>query len=68
MGTKDISSGFGTYKNETEKKTGGVTVTLKGNGDGVISAVWTDGTYSYSICSENPLTEKFVQSIIRKIG
>lgn len=68
VGTENISGDFGTYKNVTEKKTGGVTVTLKGNGDGVISAVWNDGTYSYSIYSENALTEKFAESIIRKIG
>lgn len=67
-GTDDISGDFGTYKNVTEKKIGGCTVTLKGNGDGVISAVWTDGECSYSIYSENELTEKFVKSIIAKIG
>lgn len=63
-GTDDISGDYNVYKNVSEKKIGGNTVTLKGNGDGVSSATWTDGTYSYSICSENELTNKLVESIV----
>lgn len=62
-GTDDISGDYNVYKNVSEKKIGGNTVTLKGNGDGVSSATWTDGTYSYSICSENELTNKLVESV-----
>ena len=67
-GTEDISGDFNTYKNVVEKKIGGCDVTLKGNGEGVVSAVWTDGKYSYSLCSEIELTSKFAQSIIARIG
>lgn len=63
-GTDDISGDYNVYKNVSEKKIGGNTVTLKGNGDGVSSATWTDGTYSCSICSENELTNKLVESIV----
>jgi hypothetical protein len=63
-GTDDISGDYNVYKNVSEKKIGGNTVTLKGNGGGVSSAVWTDGTYSCSICSENELTNKLVESIV----
>ena len=63
-GTNDISGDYNVYKNVSEKKIGGNTVTLKGNGDGVSSATWTDGTYSCSICSENELTNKLVESIV----
>lgn len=63
-GTDDISGDYNVYKNVSEKKIGGNTVTLKGNGDGVSSATWTDGTYSYSIYSENELTNKLVESIV----
>lgn len=62
-GTDDISGDYNVYKNVSEKKIGGNTVTLKENGDGVSSATWTDGTYSYSICSENELTNKLVESV-----
>ena len=61
-GTNDISGDYNVYKNVSEKKIGGNTVTLKGNG--VSSATWTDGTYSCSIFSENELTNKLVESIV----
>lgn len=67
-GTEDISGDFNTYKNVTEKKIGGSTVTLKGSGEGVVSAAWTDGKSSYSLYSENELTKKFAESIIAEIG
>ncbi|MGN1339630.1 MAG: hypothetical protein ACI4WS_05015 [Oscillospiraceae bacterium] len=67
-GTDDISGDCEIYKNTTEKKIGGCAVTLKGNGEGIISATWTDGKCSYSVHSENELTTKFVESIIAKIG
>ncbi len=63
-GTNDISGDYNVYKNVSEKKIDGNTVTLKGNGDGVSSATWTDGTYSCSIFSENELTNKLVESIV----
>lgn len=63
-GTDDISGDYNVYKNVSKKKIGGNTVTLKGNGDGVSSATWTDGTYSCSIFSENELTNKLVESIV----
>lgn len=63
-GTDDISGDYNVYKNVSEKKIGGNTVTLKGNGDGVSSATWTDRTYSCSIFSENELTNKLVESIV----
>ena len=66
-GTDDISGDYNVYKNVSEKKIGENTVTLKGSGDGVNSAVWTDGTYSYSIYSENELTYKLVESIVAEI-
>lgn len=67
-GTEDISGDFETYKNVTEKTINGSAVTLKDNGEGVISATWTDGNNSYSLHSEIGLTTKFVESIISGIG
>lgn len=67
-GTDDISGDYNVYKNVSEKEIGGNTVTLKGSGDGIKSASWTDGNYSYSIYSENELTAKLVESIIAEIG
>lgn len=67
-GTDDISGDYNVYKNVSEKEIGGNTVTLKGNGDGVISAVWTDGKYSYSIYSGNELANGFAEMLIAEIG
>lgn len=67
-GTDDISGDYNVYKNVSEKKIGGNNVTFKGNGDGVSSATWTNGTYSYSLYSENELTNKLVDSFIAEIG
>ena len=68
LGGDDISGDYNVYKNVSEKEIGGNTVTLKGSGDGIKSASWTDGNYSYSIYSENELTAKLVESIIAEIG
>lgn len=66
-GTDDISGDYNVYKNVSEKQIGGNTVTIKGNGDGVNSVTWTDGTYSYSIYSENEQAAKLVESIIAAV-
>lgn len=48
-GTDDNSGDYNEYNTETQTDINGLTLTLKGN-DGKFSlAVWTDGTYSYSI-------------------
>lgn len=67
-GTDDISGDYNVYKNVSEMQIGGNTVTIKGNGDGVNSVTWTDGTYSYSIYSENEQAAKLVESIIAVVG
>lgn len=67
-GTDDISGDYNTYKNVSEKKIGGYTVTLKGNSTGYKAAVWTDGKYSYSVYSDNELTERFMTEIIGKLA
>lgn len=48
-GQDDISGDYNTYKEESTFKKDGIPVTLKGNGGKVSLAVWTDGTYSYSV-------------------
>ena len=63
-GTEDISGDCNTYKSVTEKKIKGITVTLKGSGKSVKTAVWTDGKFAYSVSSEKELTERFMKSII----
>ncbi len=63
-GTDDVSGDYNTYDSVSEKKIGKYTVTVKGSKSGINNAIWTDGTFSYSIVSDDAMTEKFVESII----
>ncbi len=50
QGTEDVSGDYNSYSNITEASTeSGTSVTLKGNENGYVLAVWTDGTYAYSL-------------------
>ena len=48
-GTEDNSGIYDTFAAETPLTAGGITATLKGAGDSYTLAVWTDGTYAYSL-------------------
>lgn len=63
-GTDDISGDYNTYEVIREVYVNDQSVMLKGNQEGYQVATWTDGTYSYSITSEQPLSEEdFVMMI-----
>ncbi len=49
VGTEDPSGDYSQYSHSQLVKTGGVTVTMKGNDGAVCLAVWQDGEYAYSI-------------------
>ncbi len=49
VGTEDPSGDYSQYSHSQQVKTGGVTVTMKGNDGAVCLAVWQDGEYAYSI-------------------
>lgn len=48
-GTGDNSGDYNVYGDVVEIAAGGLTVTLKGDGGSYSLAVWTDGTYAYSL-------------------
>lgn len=48
-GQEDNSGDYNVYSDVTEMAAGGRTVTLKGEGGLYRLAVWTDGTYAYSL-------------------
>lgn len=48
-GTEDNSGDYTVYGDVAELTTGGLTVTLKGSGGAYVLAVWTDGSFSYSL-------------------
>ena len=48
-GSEDISGDYNSYSDEHTAELDGVTVTLRGNDGLVMTAIWTDGDYAYSI-------------------
>lgn len=48
-GTEDNSGDYTAYGDVAEITAGGLSVTLKGDGGVYVLAVWTDGTFSYSL-------------------
>lgn len=49
VGSEDVSGDYNEYASVTKQDVNGLTVTLKGNGDLMNLATWTDGNYSYSV-------------------
>lgn len=63
-GTEDNSGDYNVYAQEETLEISGNAVTLKGN-DGVYSlAIWTDGSYAYSISVTNPLSRDAFRMLI----
>lgn len=48
-GTQDNSGDYSSYGDTVQIDAGGLTVTLKGDAGRYVLAVWTDGTFSYSL-------------------
>lgn len=62
--TSDPSGDYNVYKDTKVKTINGHSVTLKGNDGKYQVAVWNDGTYSYSVRSNKPLTEAEITAIV----
>ena len=63
-GTEDNSGDYTVYQQEINLTISGCSVTLKGSGEGYCLAVWTDGTYAYSISVTAPLSEEAFQNLL----
>ena len=63
-GEEDISGDYNVYDTVTEKTAGKTPVTLKGDGDGYVLALWTADGYSYALSLENPVTEEELLEIL----
>lgn len=63
-GEEDISGDYNVYDTMTEKTAGKISVTLKGDGDGYVLALWTADGYSYALSLENPVTEEELLEIL----
>ena len=58
QGTEDNSGDYNVYDREETAEVAGNSVTLKGGDDGFTLAIWTDGSYAYSISLITPLSQE----------
>lgn len=63
----DNSGDYNTYSREEQQTVGGVSVTLKGSGDGWRLAVWQADGFSYSLSSSVDLTEAQLQAMLETV-
>lgn len=66
-GNEDISGVYTTYENTEKAEINGVEITLKGNGEKINLATWTDGDYSYSVYATKGESRDFVTSICENL-
>lgn len=64
LGTDDNSGDYNTYSDTIEIAVSDRTVTLKGNSGSYVLAVWTDGTYAYSLSITPGVSEEGWRAII----
>lgn len=66
QGTEDNSGDCNVYDREETTKVGENSVTLKGTDEGFTLAVWTDGSYAYSISLSTPLSQDSIQAFLEE--
>lgn len=64
LGTEDNSGDYNIYHQEEPLTVSGCAVTLKGNSDGYSLAIWTDGTYVYSVSVTVPIPEEAFRGLL----
>ena len=63
----DISGDYNEYENVTEETINNVTVTLKGNGDTVSLAAWTQNSYAYSIGANPGVDAESMENMVKSV-
>lgn len=66
-GESDNSGDYTTYHHVAELTTGGLSVTLKGEADAYVLAVWMDGGFSYSLRLSQGLTEAQWRTVLDSV-
>ena len=67
LGTEDNSGDWNEYPQQTVIDVGGLSVTLKGETGSFTLAIWSDGTYSYSLSLSSGQDASVWQSIIKGV-
>lgn len=66
-GSEDISGDYNEYARQQEQEMHGVAVTLKGEGDTIFNAVWTQDGFAYSVSADEGLTLDQVDSLVELV-
>lgn len=66
-GTEDCSGDYNVYTDVTEFEAGSITVTLKGDAGQYTLAIWTDGSYFYSLSLSDGLSLSDWQALMNSI-
>mgnify|MGYP006987436205 CR=1 FL=1 len=66
-GDEDISGDYNDYSETSAQEIGGHSVTVKGEGGKIMTAVWTDGGYSFSVSVDSGLTADELAALIAEV-
>lgn len=66
QGTEDNSGDYNDYPRQETLEVGGNAVTLKGAEEGFTLAIWTDGSYAYSVSVTEPLSQDAFQAFLEE--
>lgn len=66
-GVEDISGDYNVYPDVKTVEMGEKSVTIKGEQDGYLLAVWKDGEYVYSVNVAEPLTQEETKVLVEQI-
>ena len=64
---KDISGDYNDYAKVSKVKVKGNTVTVKGSAKKKNLALWTDGTYSYSVYASKGMSQKALLKLVKQV-
>lgn len=63
----DPSGDYNAYNKEENVNVGDLSVTMKGNEDRMNLAVWSDGTYSYSVYASAGMSQDMLAEIVAQV-
>ena len=68
VGTEDISGDYNSYDTVEEQVIGDRTVTCKGSGGLVYTAIWNDGTYAYAVMSDTGMNAETLTAWVQSLA
>lgn len=66
-GSGDISGDYTSYETENRAEVGEISVTMKGSGELIYVAVWTQGDYTYSVSSESGVSQETMRELVQSV-